>query len=343
MKWCVIGAGGIADRRTIPGLLLDEGSELVAVMDKAPAVAEAVGKKYGVPAFSDEKEMLKAVECDAVYISTPVMCHYEQAMAALEAGRHVLLEKPVASTSEESEKLVEAFKKAGKQLSIGYMMKMHNLHGKAKELIAADGIGQVVNVRAQFCCWYPDIPGAWRQIKALGGGGAMMDLGVHCIDLLQYISGQKITRLSGLCSNLTFDYEIDDSASVLFQTEKGTHGYVDANFNVRDDVSDTKLEFYGTKGSIVCYGTVSQEEIGKTKVSITLKGQGYDINHEKGEQEVYELTHVKESLYKKEVESFGDSILNGTPVQVPATDGAYVQKICEATYEASEKGIWISL
>ena len=200
IKWCVIGAGGIADRRTIPALVQREDCELVAVMDKAPAAAKSVGEKYGVPYFTDEEEMLRSVACDAVYISTPVFCHYEQAMLSLKYDRHVLLEKPVALTSRESRELVDAFKKAGKQISIGYLMKFHNLHQQAKEILAADGIGQVSTVRLQFTCWYPDIPGAWRQNKALGGGGALMDLGVHCIELAEYILDDEIVEVKSFCA-----------------------------------------------------------------------------------------------------------------------------------------------
>ncbi len=332
MKWCVIGAGGIADRRTIPGLLLDEGSELVAVMDKAPAVAEAVGKKYGVPAFSDEKEMLKAVECDAVYISTPVMCHYEQAMAALEAGRHVLLEKPVASTSEESEALVEAFKKAGKQLSIGYMMKQHNLHGKAKELIAADGIGQVVNVRAQFCCWYPDIPGAWRQIKALGGGGAMMDLGVHCIELLEDILDDEIVEVKSLCSTRTFSYEVEDSAIMIFRTKGGILGHIDVNFNIPDDASEAKLEFYGTKGYIICKGTLAQAEVGTLSHLYAPQGD-YAAAQERVVPTPVVYNGEEGNLYTKQVKAFRQIVESGKPDYFYADRAVQVQKVVDMVYD----------
>jgi predicted dehydrogenase len=136
--------------------------------------------------------MLETVDCDAVYIGTPVSCHFEQAMMALSFGKHVFVEKPVALTAKESRELVNSFKKAGKQITIGYMMKYHNLHEKAKEIIKADGIGQVNDVRVQFSCWYPDIPNAWRQKKALGGGGAIMDLGVHCIELVEYLLDEEI-------------------------------------------------------------------------------------------------------------------------------------------------------
>ena len=135
MKWCIIGAGGIADRRMIPALLKDKENQLVAVMDRVATVAEMIGKKYDVAWFSDEAEMLESVDCDAVYIGTPVTCHASQALLALSYGKHVFVEKPIAFNAKEGRELVDAFKKAGKQLTIGYMMKHHNLHEKAREII----------------------------------------------------------------------------------------------------------------------------------------------------------------------------------------------------------------
>lgn len=342
IKWGVIGSGRIAERRTIPGILEAKNAELVMLMDTNAENVERLGKQWNVAYTTDIDELLSS-DVEAVYIATPVFCHKEHAVKAAKAGKHILLEKPIGMSTEEADDILCACSQAGVKLAMGFMMRYHAHHVQVKELIASGAIGDVVSMRGQFCSWYPPKPGAWRQTRATSGGGALMDLGVHCLDLLQYMSGQIIKRVAGLCSTQTFDYEIDDSASVMFRTEQGAHGYVDANFNVRDDVSDTKLEFYGTKGSIICYGTVSQEEIGSTKVSITLKGDGYDINHEKGAQEVYELTHVKESLYKKEVESFNNSILTDAPIVVPGEDGAYIQKICEAAYESSQKGIWVEL
>ena len=120
MKWSIIGAGGISDRRTIPALLKDKENELVAVMDRVPIVAENIGKKYNVSYFTDEKAMLESVECDAVYIGTPVSCHFEQAITALSFGKHVFVEKPIALTAKESRELVEAFKKAGNRHQNSY-------------------------------------------------------------------------------------------------------------------------------------------------------------------------------------------------------------------------------
>lgn len=331
IKWCVIGAGGIADRRTIPALVKEAGSELVAVMDKAPAAAEAVGKKYGVPFFTDEEEMLKAVECDAVYISTPVFCHYEQAMLALKYGRNVLLEKPVALSSKQSRELVDAFKKAGKQISIGYLMKFHNLHQQAKAMIAEGKIGQVVSIRANFSCWYPDIPGAWRQNKALGGGGAMMDLGVHCIELVEDILNDEIETVKAISATRTFSYEVEDSAIAVFKTRGGILGHIDCNFNVPDLASESKLEIYGTEGYIICNGTLAQEEVGTMRYLFAPQG-AYDAQQSRTVNEPVIYTGAGENIYGKQIAAFVKILQSGKNDYFYADRAVQVQEVVDNIY-----------
>ena len=331
IKWCVIGAGGIADRRTIPALVQREDCELVAVMDKAPAAAKSVGEKYGVPYFTDEEEMLRSVACDAVYISTPVFCHYEQAMLALKYDRNVLLEKPVALTSRESRELVDAFKKAGKQISIGYLMKFHNLHQQAKEILAADGIGQVSTVRLQFTCWYPDIPGAWRQNKALGGGGALMDLGVHCIELAEYILDDEIVEVKSFCATQSFSYEVDDSAIVLFRTKGGVLGHIDVNFNIPDNASESKLEIYGTKGYIICKGTLAQEE-GGTMAHLYAPQGDYAAQQNRVMSEPVIYHGEGSNIYGKQLAAFADILASGKNDYFYADRAVQVQEIVDKIY-----------
>ena len=301
MKWSVIGAGGIADRRTIPAILKDKENELVAVMDRTSFVAENIGKKYGVAFFSDEEEMFKSVNCDAVYIGTPVSCHFEQAMIALKYGKHVFVEKPVALTAKESRALVDAFKNAGKQITIGYMMKYHNLHKKAREIIENGGIGQVNDIRVQFSCWYPDIPGAWRQKKSLGGGGAIMDLGVHCIELLEYLLEDEIAEVKSLYSTRTFFYEVEDGGVIIFQTNKGVLGHVDVNFNIPDKASEIKLEIYGTKGYIICKGTLGQEETG-TLSYLYAPQDNYSAQQNRTTETPKEYVGEQNDLYLKQLQ-----------------------------------------
>lgn len=331
LRWCVIGAGGIADRRTIPAILQDPDSELMAVMDKVEAVAKTLGDKYGVPYFSSEEEMLKNVECDAVYIGTPVFCHYDQAMIALKYGRHVFMEKPIAMNSVQGKEIVDAFKKAGKQITIGYMMKHHNLHEKAKEIVDNGGIGKVNDVRAQFSCWYPDIPNAWRQKKALGGGGAIMDLGVHCIELIEEILSDEISDVKSFFSTRTFNYEVEDGAVIIFKTKGGVLGHIDVNFNVPDNASESKLELYGDKGYVICNNTLAQEEKGILKHLYSPQGD-YSAAQNRVTDKPEEYFGADGNLYLKQINHFTDILRSGSPDYTYADRAVQVQEVVDKIY-----------
>lgn len=332
IKWCVIGAGGIADRRTIPAIMKDDGSELVAVMDRVPEVAKAVGEKYGVPYFTDEREMLAAVESEAVYIGTPVFCHKDQALAALEYGRNVFIEKPITLGSADARALVDAFRKAGKQLTVGYMMKHHNLHEKAREIIKEGGIGRPVSVRARFSCWYPDIPGAWRQNPALGGGGAFMDLGVHCAELIEYVLGDEIKMVKALTATNSFKYPVEDSATVIFETESGVLGGIDANFNIPDAASCSRLEIFGEAGYIICDGTLAQTEGGKMTHLYAPQGD-YSAMQERVEALPVEYLGAEGNLYEKQIKLFCDILRSGKTDFFFADRAVQIQELVDMIYD----------
>lgn len=332
IRWCVVGAGGIADRRTIPAILSDENNVLVAVMDRNAKTAEDIGKKYGVEYFSDQREMLKAVECDAVYIGTPVSCHSEQAFTALEFGKNVFVEKPLGINADESKKIADAFKKAGKQLTVGYMMKYHNLHEKAKELVNGGKIGKVNDVRAQFSCWYPDIKGAWRQNKKLGGGGAIMDLGVHCIELIEYVLGEEIKDVKAFYSTRTFSYEVEDGAVIVFRTENGVLGHIDVNFNLPDKASESKFELYGDKGYIICTGTLAQEEKGKMSYLYSPQGE-YSAIQERQTDKPIEFFGENGNLYLKQIKNFCNILNSGKTDYFYADRAVQVQSVVDKIYK----------
>ncbi len=335
MKWTVIGAGGIADRRAIPAILKDEGSVLVAIMERVPSLAKALGEKYGVPYFTTVEEMLDAVPCDAVYIGTPVKCHLEQALTALRYGKHAFIEKPIAMTAEEGETLVRAFKDAGKQLTIGYMMKYHNLHEKAKAYIAQGGIGQVNDIRIQFSCWYPEIEGAWRQKKSLGGGGVVMDIGVHGIELVEYLLDEEIVDVRAFCSTRTFGYEVEDSGVIIFKTASGVLGHMDVNFNIPDDASESKIEIYGSKGYIVCKGTMGQEENGTMSYLYAPQGD-YSASQSRNAVPVpVSFSAGGEDLYLKQMLRFRACVEQGKPNYFYADRAVQVQKIIDEIYRSN--------
>ena len=338
IKWGVIGAGGIADRRTLPGMMLAENAELIAVMEVNAEHTEKLRVKYNAKrGYTSYEELLADPEIEAVYIASPVVCHKDQAIAAAKAGKHILLEKPAALTIADGEEILKAAKDAGVLIASGFMMRYHGYHQKVKEMIAAGEIGQVVSARAQLTCWYPEIPGAWRQDKSKSGGGALMDMGVHCIDLIEYILGSKTVMTCGFNDTRTFSYNVDDSSNILIKLENGVAAYVDSHFNIPDEAAFCRMEFYGTKGSILCEGTIGQVEGGEVRAVISDAG-GYNAAQDRSTSGSFKVEAKLGNMYQKEIESFGRSVADGTPLTVPLEDAIHVQKVALAAYAASEEG-----
>ena len=342
VKWGVIGCGGIADRRTIPGMMLAENAELVAVMDANGEAAARVKEKYGARyAFDKMEDLLALDEIEAVYIASPVFCHKEQALAAARAKKDILIEKPVGLSVAEAEEIAAFCKSEGVKLGVGFMMRFHAYHQKMRELVQSGKIGEVVSVRSQFTCWYPEMENCWRQQKQLSGGGAMMDLGVHCVDLLRYITGLEVTEAAGLCGNQIFKYEVEDAGGVIFRMENGAVGYVDANFNIPDAAAKCKLELYGTKGSIFAEGTLSQVEGGRVEVLCADDTVGYDAAQNRSADVKPLLIDVTfGNMYTKEIEAFGRAVRGACEVPVSAEDGIASQRVIEAAYATSAAGTY---
>ncbi len=343
VRWGVIAAGGIADRRTIPGMMLADNAELIAVMEINMELAEKIRAKYNAKrAYDNVDALLADPEIDAVYIASPVNYHKDQAIAAARAKKHILIEKPICMTVEDGEEVVRICKEEGVLIATGLMMRYHAYHQVMKQFVEEGKLGQLTSIRGQFTCWYPDIPGAWRQKKSESGGGALVDLGVHAIDLIQYIAGSKAKVVAGMSDTKVFNYEVDDQASTLMELENGAYAYVDVNFNIPDAAAICRLEFYGTRGSMRAEGTLSQVEGGTLTVLLSDES-GYDAQQNRNDVEPVEVNVEFGNMYTKEIESFGRSILDGQEIQVPAEDAIQVQKVMYAAYESAEKKQFINL
>ena len=177
VKWGVIGSGGIARRRTIPeGIAAAPDAVLAAVYDVDSEANRAVAAQFGGVAVPSVEALLKT-DVDAVYIATPAHLHYQQALECARSGKHIFCEKPLGMSVAEAEKMAAAARAAKVLFGCAFMMRFHSQHQAAKRLIEEGGIGKPVYGRAQLSCWYPPMPGAWRQDPALGGGGSLIEIG----------------------------------------------------------------------------------------------------------------------------------------------------------------------
>lgn len=335
VKWGVIGSGGIAQRRTIPeGFATACNARLVAVYGTNATTNQAVAKQYGAIA-ADSIEALLAADIDAVYIASPVQAHQAQVIACAKAGKHVLCEKPLGRTAAEAEEMTAACRQAGVQFGAAFMMRFQSQHQAAAKMIQEGQLGQPVFARAQLSCWYPPMPGAWRQDPALGGGGSLIDLGSHCIDLLEMLFG-PVKEVSCFARQSIHSYASEDSAVTMLQFANGALGNVDTFFCIQDDSSKNALELYGSKGSILATGTIGQGSQGDMTAYLQPGSTGYSAQQARGAGQGFKVTPEPQNIYRAEIEAFSAAILNGTPNPLASGIGLRSQKIIAACYKSAE-------
>jgi predicted dehydrogenase len=337
IKWGVIGSGGIARRRTIPeGLATASNAKLTAVFDVNAAANQEVAAQFGALACASVDELL-ASGVDAVYIATPVHLHCAQTLSAIAAGRHVLCEKPLGLSVAEAERMAEAASIAGVNLGTALMMRFMAQHQAARKLIAEGSLGRPVLGRAQLSCWYPRIERAWRQDPALGGGGSLIDMGGHSIDLLEMFFG-NVKKVSCFANNLVQDYASEDSALAMLWFENGALGVVDAFFSIPDAASDNVLELYGTRGCILAKGTIGQASQGKMIARLEGGAAGYDAQQQRTEAGEIEIAPEPVNPYRAEIEEFSQAILDSRAPAVDARIGVRSQRVLAACYESARSG-----
>lgn len=332
LRWGIIGAGGIADQCTITGILGTDNSEVVAVMDRKLEVAERVRSKYNIKrSYTTVEDLLEDNEVDVVYIATPVFRHKEDVIASAKAKKHIFLEKPMGMTIEECEEMIEAAKKNGVKLGIAFMMRYGAYHQEVKRLLAEGIIGDIVNIRMQYSWWYPDA-NVWRLDPKLSGGGSTVDLGAHCIDLIRYLTGDKIKTIAAMTATKAFHYEVEDSCQAIFLMENGTWGSFNFYFNIPNSIANNTLEIYGTKGSIICYDTIGREDTGKVVVKLAGENGNTGFN----DYTLSELSIEPVNRYIGETQAFAEAVLKNEEVPVPGEDGLYVNRVTSAIYKSSK-------
>ncbi len=342
IKWGVIGSGGIARRRTIPeGIIPAENAALVAVYDIDKETNASVAKEFNVQACNTLDELLQT-DIDAVYVASPANMHHDQVVACAKAKKHVLCEKPLGMTPEETDEMIRVCQEEGVQLGTGFMMRFLAQHQAALELIQEGKLGKVVYGRAQLSCWYPPIEGAWRQNPETGGGGSLMDMGSHCLDLLEMFFG-KPEKVSCFINNNVHSYKSEDSAVVSLMFENGAMATVDTYFCIPDNSSKNILELYGSKGSILAKGTIGQGDSGEMIAYLEEEDTGYDAQQTRANGNGLVIDPTPVNTYQAEIEEFSNAILENREPANNFKIGLQSQKILAACYESARTGKVIEL
>jgi len=247
VRWGIIGCGDVTELKSGPGFKKASGSELVAVMRRTGALAADYAKRHGVPRWYDAAAALIAdKEVDAVYIATPPDSHADYALAAAAAGKPAYVEKPMARSAAECDRMVEAFARAGLPLFVAYYRRSLPLFLKAAELIKSGAVGRLTGVTYRLT--YPQhVKGSiWRTDVALAGAGHFLDVGSHALDLLDFLLG-PLEDVSGTAANVASAYDAEDSVALTFRAA-GALGSMSWDF--ASEVRDDTMRLSGTEGEI---------------------------------------------------------------------------------------------
>lgn len=270
IKVGIIGCGRITQRRHAPELAAHPNVELAAYYNRSRSRAEALAKQYGGKVYDTIDELLLDPEIDAVCVCIANNAHAEVSMKALNAGKHVLVEKPMATTVEECEAMLEAAERNGRFLMVAQNQRFNTGHIRAKELIEQGMIGKPLTFKTTFCHGGPehwlqagqgehvDTSKIWFFDKSVASMGAMADLGIHKADLIQYLLGQDIAEVTAKI--MTLDkrdaagnlIQVEDNAICILKMDNGVVGTLTVSWTDYGE-EDNSTVIFGTKGLMRVY------------------------------------------------------------------------------------------
>jgi predicted dehydrogenase len=242
----------------------------------------------------------------------------------------------------EAEEMLAVCLEARVQLGCGFMMRFHSQHQKALQFIREGKLGKPVYGRAQLSCWYPPLEGAWRQDPTQGGGGSLIDMGGHCIDLLEMFLG-PVKKVSCFTNRTIHNYASEDSAVATLFFANGALATVDTFFCIPDEGSKNILELYGTGGSILARGTISQASSGQMTAHFQAAGGDYDAQQSRTTGRGIEINVHPVNIYQAEIEEFSQAILDGRPTTICGDIGLRSQKVLIACYESAKTGMAVEV
>lgn len=320
VRWGVIGAGGVARRRSMPAIRQAENAELVALMVRDAARAKALADEFGVArAYTDWRELLADPDVDAVHIATPVFLHAEQVAAAAQAGKHVLCDKPMGMSALECRRMVDACGANGVQLQVCFLMRFGSIYQRLRKEVSEGRFGTILEARATIFKGLPLADDAWRLNPEQGGGGPLMDLGAHTIDILTFILGPMESAVA-FTSNSASGWRVEDTVSLLLRSRSGALVVVEHSFRAKG--GDQTVEINGTDASAL----VSTPPPGGEKPSLRIAdSSGVSVE-----------PVPFENFYQLQIEHFGRCLAGKEAPIADGEAGIHNLAVIEAAYRSAQ-------
>ncbi len=260
--WALVGCGWLGRAYAAPAIAASGNGRLVAACDRDAAARGAVAAPF---VTGDLDAALARADVDAVYVATPNSSHRPVVEACAAAGKAVLCEKPMARTAADAAAMAAACDRAGVLYATAFDQRWHPAHVAIRQLVAGGDLGPVTQVLIRYACWTPPDwqPGDWhhdnwRVDPATAGGGALIDLAPHGLDLCQTLLGERLDRVAAFLQRKAFDYPVDDGATIIGRTAGGTLLSLSVGYNCPDAFPRRRLEIVGTRGRVLAENTMGQ-------------------------------------------------------------------------------------
>ncbi|HIS59714.1 MAG TPA: Gfo/Idh/MocA family oxidoreductase [Candidatus Faecousia faecipullorum] len=338
----IIGCGKIAQVRHIPEYLENPNAEIRGYFDLNLQRAQELAEKFGGKAFASVEELLSDPSIDAVSVCVANFAHAEMTIKALEAGKHVLCEKPMAVTLAECEAMVAAAKKAGKHLMIGHNQRLAKAHMVAKKMIEEGAIGRILTFRTTFGHGGPETwsidPGksVWFFDKKRAAMGAMADLGIHKTDLIQFLTGQKVVRTTARLTTLDKRdaggnlIGVDDNAFCIYELSGGAYGTMTASWTYYA-AEDNSTILYGTKGTMRIYDDPAHSIV---------------VNKSSGETEYYDVEQIQTNDNQTKsgiIDLWMEALVQDKEPEISGESALSAMRAVFASLVSSEKGCTVEI
>ncbi len=331
LRWGILSTADIAVMKVVPGIRAAERCEIVAIASRDADRAARVAGELGIPRFHGSYEALLAdPEVDAVYVPLPNHLHAEWSIAAAEAGKHILCEKPMAMTSADAERMIEAARSAGVHLMEAFMYRHHPSWVAARELVASGRIGRLATVQSWFS-YYNDDPANIRNILDFGGGG-LFDIGCYAINLSRMLFDGEPSRVAGAIRRDPTS-GVDVLASAILEFDDGIATFT---CSTRTE-TDQRVHIYGTDGLVTIGIPFNIPPDRPTRVFVTAGGDPPVAPA----TETLEFT--TKDPYTAEAEAFAAAVLDGAPTPVPPEDAVANLRVIEAIFASAERGSAVPL
>jgi predicted dehydrogenase len=226
--YCIVGLGRISMQHFMPAVKMSSKSRITALVSGHRDKAERMAAEYGIPSgsiydYENYDNIAKNPEIDAVYIALPNSMHADYSIRAAKAGKHVLCEKPMATSVDDSRAMIQACESAGRKLMIAYRCQYEPVHLRAIELIREGKLGSIQSIESAF--GFAVAPNEWRTDKKLSGGGPLVDVGIYCLNASRYLTGEEPTDVTGVSSVVDKDgrfAQVEETLSWTMKFPSGT-------------------------------------------------------------------------------------------------------------------------